>query len=85
MYRKLIESLMYLVNTRPDICFAMNILNQFMVELRRVHWVAKKHVLRYLHGTMDYRLRYVKVGGVQLQGYIVSDWSKSAGDRKRGS
>ena len=36
-YRQLIGSLMYLVNTRPDMSFAVNTLSQFMVELRRVH------------------------------------------------
>jgi hypothetical protein len=34
MYKQLIGSLMYLVNTRPDICFAMNTLSQHMVEHR---------------------------------------------------
>jgi len=48
MYMQLIGSLMYLVNTRPDICFAINTLSQFMVKPRQVHWVAAKHVLRYL-------------------------------------
>jgi len=48
LYRQLIWSLMYLINTMLDTCFPMNTLNQFMVELRQVHWVAVKHVLRYL-------------------------------------
>jgi hypothetical protein len=82
LYRQLIGSLMYLVNTRSDICFAVNTLSQFMVEPRRVHWVATKHVLRYLHGTMDFGLRYLRVGGVQLQGYTDSDWVGSAMDKK---
>jgi hypothetical protein len=82
LYRKLIGSLMYLVNTRPDICFAVNTLSQFMVELRQEHWVATKHVLRYLRGTMEYGLRYLGDGEVKLQGYTDSYWEGSATDRK---
>ena len=32
LYRQLIGSLMYLVNARLDVCFAVNNLSQFMVE-----------------------------------------------------
>eukprot|EP00253_Pinus_taeda_P026114 PITA_26114 len=46
LYRQPIGSLMYLVNTRPDICFAVNTMSQFMCEPRKVHWVAGKHILR---------------------------------------
>jgi hypothetical protein len=73
IYRQSIGSLMYLVNTRPDICFAMNILSQFMVEPRQVHWIAAKHVLRYLKGTVEYELRYLGGDEVELQGYTNSD------------
>jgi hypothetical protein len=59
LYRQLIGSLMYLVNTRLDICFAVNTFSQFMVELGRLHWVVVKHVLRYLHGTIDFGLSYI--------------------------
>ena len=41
LYRQMIGSLMYLTNTRPDICFAVNILSQYMVELRRVHLIVQ--------------------------------------------
>jgi hypothetical protein len=34
MYMRLLSSLVYLVNTRLDICFAVNTLSQFMVEPR---------------------------------------------------
>ena len=50
LYKQLIgsRSLIYVVNTRPNICYAVNTLNQFMVEPKRVHWAAVKHVLRYI-------------------------------------
>jgi hypothetical protein len=37
LYRQLIGSLMYLVNTWPNICFAVNMLSQFQVEPRHKH------------------------------------------------
>ena len=58
LYRPLIGSLMYLVNTIPNICYAMNVLSQFMSQLRQTHWITMKHVLRYLRGTVGYGLRY---------------------------
>ena len=32
MYRQMNGSLMYLTNTRQDICFAMNTLSQFLID-----------------------------------------------------
>ena len=37
MYRQMIGSLMYLTNMRPDICFAVNTLSQFLIDPRHVH------------------------------------------------
>jgi hypothetical protein len=82
LYRQLIGSLMYLINTRPNICFAVNTLSQFMVELRRAHLIAAKHVLRYLMGTIDYGLDYVRGDGVRLAGFTDSDWAGLVSDRK---
>jgi hypothetical protein len=53
-----------------------------MSEPRQLHWVAAKHVLRYLRGTVGYGLRYFSSGEVMLQGYTNSDWAGSADDRK---
>jgi hypothetical protein len=82
VYKKLIGSLMYLVNTRPDICFSVNTLSQYMFEPRSVHMVGEKDVLRYVVGTMDYGLDYVKGDGVSLVGYTDSDWAGCAANRK---
>ena len=58
LYRQIIGSLMYLTTTRPDICFVVNTLSQYLVQPRRVHLVAAKHVMRYLKGTIDFGLYY---------------------------
>jgi hypothetical protein len=60
----------------------VNTLSQFMVEPRRVPWVATKHVLRYLCGTVDYGLDYQRGDGVRLVGYTDSDWAGCVSDRK---
>ena len=44
LYRQIIGSLIYLTNTKPDICFSVNTLSQFLVEPRRVHLSTAKHV-----------------------------------------
>lgn len=76
---------MYPVHTRLDICFAVSALSQFMSEPRQIHWVAAKHVLRYLRGTVGYGLRYISDGGVMLHGYTDSSWARSVVDTKRTS
>jgi hypothetical protein len=55
------------------VCFAMNTLSQFMVEPRKEHWVATKHVLKYLRGIVEYGLRYLGNVEVKMQGYSNSD------------
>jgi hypothetical protein len=82
IYRQLIGCLMYLTNTRPDICFAVNTLSQHMVDPRKIHWVAAKHILRYLKGTIEFGLQYLQGDQVNLMGYSDSDWAGSIADRK---
>ena len=74
LYRQIIGSFMYLMNTMPDICFVVNTLIQFLVDPRRVHLVVAKHVMRYLKGTLDCGLSYDGDHDFRLSGYTDSDW-----------
>jgi hypothetical protein len=47
--QQLIGSLTYLVNTRPNSCYVVNVLSQSMTQPRQTHWIAVKHVLRYIY------------------------------------
>ena len=82
IYRQIIGSLMYLVHTRPDICYVVNALSQFMCEPKHIHMVAVKHILRYVRGTLAYALRYTSSGGVMLHGFTDLDQMGSTMDRK---
>jgi hypothetical protein len=73
---------MYLVNTQLNICFFANTLSQFQVEPRHEHWIAAKHVLRFIHGTLNYGLIYTASSDIQLHGFTYSDWAGSAEDRR---
>jgi hypothetical protein len=53
-----------------------------MVDPRKLHWITAKHVLRYLMGTIEYGMDYVRGGGVRLAGFIYLDWAGSVSDRK---
>ena len=82
LYRQIIGSLMYLTNTRLDICFVVNTVSQYMVNLEHIHLVGAKHVMRYLKGTLDYGIRYASNGKIRLHGFTDSNWEGSAKDRK---
>ena len=53
--------MMYFTNTRPNICFVVNSLSEYMVNPRHVYLVAEKHVMRYLKGKLDCGLKYVSI------------------------
>eukprot|EP00253_Pinus_taeda_P010342 PITA_10342 len=82
VYRQLVGSLMYLVNTQLDMCYVVNQLSQAMVRLTMLYWKATKHVSRYLRGTTKFGLWYKQIEGVKLQGFTDADWVGSPSNRK---
>ena len=67
----------------PDICFAVNTLSQYLVQPRRVHTVAAKHVMRYVKGTIEFGLYYDGSHEYRLYGYTDAYWAGSISDRKK--
>ena len=52
-YRRLVESLIYLTITRPDLSYSVGLLSQFMQTPRNIHLDYAKQVLSYVSGAMD--------------------------------
>jgi hypothetical protein len=69
LYMKIMGSLMYLMNKRPDICFFVDTLSQHLEQHKQVHLVVTKHVLRYLKGTLEHGLWYRSDHEFGLYGY----------------
>jgi len=82
IYKYILGSLMYLVNTRPNKCYAINQICQGMVSPTRMYWNAIKHVLRYLRGTTQFGLWYKQIEGAKLQGFTNTNWTGIQLDRK---
>lgn len=82
-YRELLGCLMYLsVCTRPDITYACSQLSQFTHGFDQSHWLAAKRILRYLAGTLNYKLYFYRTCNLNLTAYADADWANDIGDRK---
>lgn len=82
MYRQLIGSLMYLTASRPDIQFAVSYVSRFMENPSGDHLFAAKRILRYLQGTKDFGLFFMKKSMSALVAYSDSDFAGCKDDRR---
>ncbi|KAK2999903.1 hypothetical protein RJ639_023010 [Escallonia herrerae] len=74
-YRRLIGRLVYLTITRPDICYAVHVLSQFMQSPRSQHWDAALRVLRYLKVAPGQGLFLPADSPLQIYAFCYSDWA----------
>jgi hypothetical protein len=91
-YQRIVGCLLYLaVSTRPDIAYSAMWLGQFNAKPSRAHFLAAKHVLRYLSGTRNLalclgspssRVPLTLRGYLQNMGCSDADWASDAADRK---
>ena len=83
-YREIVGSLIYAMTcTRPDICWVVTKLSQHLDNPTESDWVMVKHVLRYIKGTLHYKLYYTKCeGDLCLAGFSDSDWGSSVEDKR---
>jgi hypothetical protein len=74
-YIRLVGSLRYLANNRPDLVFSVAYVSRFMQEPRADHLVPVKHILRYVARTVELGLFYERGKGEELalEGYSDSD------------
>ena len=82
IYQEIVGSLIYLMScTRPDLCYSVSKLSQFMHKPTQAHLNVAKDVIRYLKCTANYSLNFCKCHSLKLFGFCDSDWATSE-DRK---
>ena len=81
-YASAVGSLMYaMLCTRPDICYAVGVVSRYQSNPGPAHWIAVKHILKYLRRTKDYMLVY-SGSDLNLLGYTDSDFQADKDSRK---
>ena len=77
-----VGSLMYaMLCTMPDICYAVGIVSRYQSDPGEEHWIATKHILKYLRRTRDYMLVYSS-GSLETIGYTDSNFQGDTDSRK---
>ena len=81
-YASAVGSLMYaMLCTRPDICYVVGIVSHYQSNPRMGHWIAVRHILKYLRRTRDYMLVYLG-GDLNPIRYIDYDFQSDKDSRK---
>ncbi|GJR99599.1 retrovirus-related pol polyprotein from transposon TNT 1-94 [Tanacetum coccineum] len=76
-YRSMIGSLMYLTSSRPDIMFATCMCARYQANPNEHHVSAVKRIFRYLKGTINLGLWYLKDSDFDLTAYSDADHAGS--------
>ena len=80
MYKSMIGILLYVLATRPDVMQAVGLVSRFQSSPKEMHVTVVKIIFKYLKGTMEYRLWYLKSQEFILKAFIDADWEGSVGD-----
>nr|GEW93545.1 hypothetical protein [Tanacetum cinerariifolium] len=73
-YRSMIDALIYLTSSRPDIVHATCICARYQAHPTEKHFKEVKKIFRYLWGTINMGLWYTKDSGFELTGFSYADY-----------
>ena len=76
-HRKLVGSLIWLLNTQVDLSYSVGLLVGFMSQPRKTHWQAGLQILRYLRAILNLGLFYSQKNDekeIVLTSWLDSNW-----------
>lgn len=77
-YQRLVGKLIYLSQTRPDICYAVSYVSQFMHNPTSHHFTSAMRILRYLKNAPGQGLYFRKTTDRGLNVFTDADWGSSS-------
>lgn len=78
-FRSIVESLMDLTATRPNIIYATSLLSN---KPTQIHLGTAKRIMRYIQGSLDFDIVYERKVEPKLFGFCDIDWGGSMDDMK---
>ena len=82
LYKDMIESLLYLIASRPDIMYSTCMCARFQSDPRKSHLIIVKKIIRYLKDTHNISLWYDRNSTLTHNAYTDSDFASYKLDRK---
>ena len=82
LYRSMIDSLLYLTASKPDIAFSVGVCARFQPAPKESHLTVVKRIICYINGTSDYGIWYSRDLNECLVAYSYADWAECIDDRK---
>lgn len=74
-YKRLVGRLIYLTITRPNICYDVQTLSQFMNAPKKSHMNAAVRVVRYLKRSSGLGIFFPAANDLKISAYCDSDWA----------
>ncbi|XP_015166313.1 uncharacterized mitochondrial protein AtMg00810-like [Solanum tuberosum] len=81
-FQKLIGKLLYVTITRPDICFAVQVLSQFMQRPKYSHMDSALRIVRYLKGAPGLGILLPPRDITSMTAYCDADWGACPNTRR---
>jgi hypothetical protein len=81
LYRQLVNNIIYLTHSRPDISFVVSVVSRFMQDPKESHWKEVKQIVHYLKGTTHFGIKYCQSSD-SLVGFTDFDWASDNDDQK---
>ena len=75
LYRSMIDSLLYLVTSRPDISYSVGVCARYQANSKESHMTALKRIIKYVKTTAEFGVWYSKDTNDVLVGYSDANWA----------